>query len=97
MSKSTSNRRWFQFRLRTLLAVVTLWGLVLPFVPSLIAKYKARRDDDEWIDKGGSGTIEPFASGGCYFGPDVTLGKKLPARSPHTIGTLNKTHLRRAH
>jgi len=84
MSRSTSKRRWFQFRLRTLLAVVTVWGLVLPFIPSLIAKYKAWRDDGGWIDKGGSGTIEPFTTTiSCYARPDGTLGND-PALDPPT-------------
>src|SRR5262245_51108905 len=83
--------RWFQFRLRSMLVVVTAWGVVLPFVPSLVAKYKEWREAQELpFLTGGSGTIQPFETTiGCTF----PTARKLPDRSPHILGTLNKKHL----
>lgn len=41
------NRRWFQFRLRTLFAVVTAWAILCPFGMSAYRKWEAERKQAE--------------------------------------------------
>jgi hypothetical protein len=40
-------RRWFQFRLRTLLAVVTICAIAMPWGASAYRDWKERRDKEE--------------------------------------------------
>jgi hypothetical protein len=65
MTETKPKRRWFQFSLRTIFVVITAWALLLPFVPPLIAKYRAWRNAQEWTQVGGQGVITPFPPFSC--------------------------------